>query len=121
MSETVTRRDPVPGRAHPRITFSQGFLLLGKVTQSLELDPNVKTVYTIGSGAGCDLQVTHDTVSEVHAVLFISHGQWWISDVSSGNGVKVNNQPANTLVMNRSYISHGDRIMLSREVSITVQ
>lgn len=40
----------------------------------------------IGRGAECDVQVSADVVSRVHAQLVFDEGHWWIEDRESTNG-----------------------------------
>jgi pSer/pThr/pTyr-binding forkhead associated (FHA) protein len=44
----------------------------------------------IGRGSGCGLQLPHHSVSEQHAVLRPSSGEWTLTDESSRNGTWVN-------------------------------
>jgi len=43
--------------------------------------------FTIGRGSGCALRVTDDVVSRTHCRVAWDHGQWWIEDLQSANGL----------------------------------
>ena len=45
---------------------------------------------TIGRGAGCDLIVRDTTVSREHAALVLRGDTWWILDLGSTNGTRIN-------------------------------
>lgn len=51
-----------------------------------------KSKITLGRDSGCDLIVNDDTVSARHASLAYHHGQWWLEDLGSTNGVIVNQE-----------------------------
>lgn len=61
---------------------------------------------TIGRDPGCDIPLLDDTVSARHAHLTYHHGQWWLEDLSSTNGTKLNN----TLITTPTVITSGDEI-----------
>ena len=44
----------------------------------------------IGRSSGCQLVLTHDTVSRRHAELFIEEGRWLLRDLDSSNGSWLN-------------------------------
>ena len=45
---------------------------------------------TIGRGAGCDLIVRDTTVSREHAALVLRGDTWWVLDLGSTNGTRIN-------------------------------
>jgi pSer/pThr/pTyr-binding forkhead associated (FHA) protein len=45
---------------------------------------------TLGRDPGCDIPLVDDTVSTRHAQLTYHHNQWWLEDLSSTNGTKLN-------------------------------
>jgi len=45
---------------------------------------------TLGRDPGCDIPLFDDTVSTRHAQLTYHHNQWWVEDLSSTNGTKLN-------------------------------
>ena len=47
---------------------------------------------TIARDPGCDFIMYDDTVSARHANLAYHHGQWWLEDLGSTNGVIVNQE-----------------------------
>lgn len=61
---------------------------------------------TIGRDPGCDIPLTADTVSARHAHLMYHHNQWWVEDLTSTNGTKLNN----TLVSIPTVITSGDEV-----------
>jgi len=46
--------------------------------------------YTIGREWGCDLTIGHPTVSRWHADLRPGAGGWWLADLGSLNGTRLN-------------------------------
>lgn len=61
---------------------------------------------TVGRDPGCDLPILDDTVSARHAHLTYHHNQWWLEDLSSTNGTKLND----TLITIPTVITSGDEI-----------
>ena len=49
-----------------------------------------KTRLTIGRDPSCDVEVSSSSVSHHHCVLFIHEGWWFVRDLNSKNGTKVN-------------------------------
>ncbi len=62
--------------------------LRGSVVQCLALEARCR----IGRGADCDIVLEDPLVSALHAVIEMDHGQLWIRDQASTNGVLVNGQ-----------------------------
>lgn len=62
---------------------------------------------TVGRIEGNDLVLNHPSVSRRHARLERRGADWWIVDLNSTNGVKVNGSPAT-----ESKIAGGDRILV---------
>ena len=60
----------------------------------------------LGRDAHCDIPLFDDTVSVRHARLSHHHGQWWLEDLGSTNGTKLNDDKVSipTVVIN------GDRV-----------
>jgi hypothetical protein len=56
----------------------------------LRLPPRQQLDYSIGRSPGCDLVVSDPTVSRVHAVLRCFGDQWFLVDLGSTNGSRVN-------------------------------
>lgn len=55
----------------------------------------LRTTATIGRTDGNDLVVNHPSVSRRHARLEPREGAWWIVDLASTNGIKVNGEAVN--------------------------
>jgi pSer/pThr/pTyr-binding forkhead associated (FHA) protein len=69
----------------------------------------------LGRDSHCDLPLPDDTVSTRHARLSHHHGQWWLEDLGSTNGTRLNQDKVSipTVVIN------GDQVECGK-VSITV-
>jgi len=46
----------------------------------------------LGRDSHCDLPLPDDTVSVRHARLAYHHGQWWLEDLGSTNGTRLNSE-----------------------------
>jgi hypothetical protein len=57
------------------------------------------------------LPLTESTVSRDHAAFVLRDGVWWVTDLGSTNGTKVNGTP-----VTEHALSHGDRIHLGEAV-----
>lgn len=55
----------------------------------LPLEP----VTVIGRHPSCTIQLDDAFISAEHAQLMWEHGRWWITDLKSTNGTRVNRQP----------------------------
>jgi len=64
------------------------------------------TLLTIGRGPNCDLVVDHRSVSRVHAKLHAVSGRFWIEDLGSSNGTRV--QGEQIAPGTRAAIGYGD-------------
>ena len=62
---------------------------------------------SIGRTDGNDLIVNHPSVSRKHAKIEERHGEWWVVDLKSTNGVKVNGE-----LINESRINAGDKLLI---------
>lgn len=60
----------------------------------------------IGRDPGCDIPLIEDTVSVRHAHLTYHHNQWWLEDLASTNGTRLNN----TTITQPTVITSGDVI-----------
>ena len=61
---------------------------------------------TIGRDPGCDIPLPEDTISARHAHLTYHHNQWWLEDLASTNGTKLND----TRITTPTVITSGDDI-----------
>ncbi len=94
----ITRRAPPleitihhPNGGTTRRTFYQRELLIGR-------DP------------ACDLPLPDETVSARHARISYHHGQWWLDDLGSTNGTRLNRLPLETSTV----LTSGDEIECGR-------
>ena len=69
----------------------------------------------IGRDPDCDCILSHSTVSAHHARLTFHHTQWWIDDLLSTNGTKINDEPLKTPTV----VVNGDTIKCG-QVEITI-
>ncbi len=107
MAQRSTPSLPVPPpprsrRAIPRLERVHGSLPYSFIAV-------MKPTFNIGRGRGNDLQLLDLSVSRQHARLRFANGVWYIQDLSSRNGIRVNNIPIRAARLNR-----GDRIILGR-------
>ena len=68
---------------------------------------DLKTDMSIGRTEGNDLVLNHPSVSRKHARLEGRDGRWWIVDLKSTNGVKVNGN-----LVTESAVHPGDKILI---------
>lgn len=71
--------------------------------------------FTIGTNRDCDLILYDEHASPRHAVISADAGGWWIEDMGSTRGVRVNGELRATMSLAR-----GDRIRLGRTEIIVV-
>jgi pSer/pThr/pTyr-binding forkhead associated (FHA) protein len=69
----------------------------------------------IGRDVDCECKLTHGTVSARHARLTFHHNQWWVDDLQSTNGTKLNGESLQTPTV----VVNGDTIKCG-ETSLTV-
>lgn len=104
----------------------QGMLLATKkvpgITISLSLADGTPFVrnfsqpeISLGRDPTCDIHLPDETVSARHARLIHHHGQWWIEDLGSTNGTRLNNDRLSTPAV----VTSGDQIECGR-ASLTI-
>ena len=71
--------------------------------------PLVRTTMTVGRRESCDICLKFQNVSSVHAELSFSSGVWFVRDMGSTNGIKVNGER----VLNRP-LRPGDEIAIAK-------
>ena len=54
--------------------------------------PLIQDVMTIGRRESCDIRLNYQNVSGTHAELSLKNGVWYLRDLGSTNGVKVNGE-----------------------------
>jgi pSer/pThr/pTyr-binding forkhead associated (FHA) protein len=65
----------------------------------------------IGRDSDCECKLTHGTVSARHARLTFHHAQWWLDDLQSTNGTKLNGEKLQTPTV----VVNGDTIQCGEE------
>ncbi|HVE73071.1 MAG TPA: adenylate/guanylate cyclase domain-containing protein [Thermoanaerobaculia bacterium] len=68
---------------------------------------DVRSELSIGRTEGNDLVLNHPSVSRKHARIEVRDNHWWIVDIKSTNGVKLNGN-----LITESQISAGDKILI---------
>jgi adenylate cyclase len=68
---------------------------------------DLKSGLSIGRTEGNDLVLNHPSVSRKHARIETRDGQWWLIDLKSTNGVKVNGN-----LISESEVGAGDKILV---------
>jgi len=61
---------------------------------------------TLGRDPACELTLPDETISVRHARLRYHHGQWWLEDLGSTNGTRLNR----SRVVTPTVVTSGDRI-----------
>ena len=64
----------------------------------------------LGRDPGCDIPLMDDTVSTRHAQLAYHHGQWWLEDLGSTNGTRLNKN----FVTMPTVLTSGDEIQCGK-------
>ena len=64
----------------------------------------------IGRGPSCDLNISDETVSSMHARLFYSLNQWWVEDCGSSNGSYLNE----LYLSSAAVLTQGDQLRLGK-------
>lgn len=55
-----------------------------------------QTEVVLGRDPDCEAPLPDETASARHARLSYHHGQWWLEDLDSTNGTRLNNMPVET-------------------------
>ena len=64
----------------------------------------------LGRDPGCDVRLSDPLVSARHALLSFHHGQWWLDDLGSSNGTRLNHEKVCTATV----LTTGDEIECGR-------
>lgn len=78
--------------------------------------PLLQSGYSLGRGTANDLRFDAGDLSTRHAQLSFDGTSWWISDLDSKNGVRVNGHPVKD-----HKLKHGDRIQLAQSVAFRLE
>ncbi len=69
-----------------------------------------QTEIVIGRDPNCDFTIQDELVSARHARIAYHHAQWWIEDLSSRNGTKLNQDP----ILTPTVIISGDLLQCGK-------
>ncbi len=70
----------------------------------------IQSEVTLGRDPICDIPIFEDTVSARHARLVFHHGQWWVEDLGSTNGTRLNQE----MVTLPTVLTSGDEISVGQ-------
>jgi len=84
------------GESSQTLNFAQGDIVIGR-------DPE------------CEIILDDATISAHHARLTYHHNQWWLEDLQSTNGTKINNETVQTatIIVNGDTIQCGQTVILA--------
>jgi FHA domain-containing protein len=71
----------------------QGSDILAGRGKDLDVHPLAKSRITLGRREDCDIQLRHQKVSSLHAIIHHGGGLLFVADASSKNGTQVNGHP----------------------------
>ena len=71
--------------------------------------PLLKQELLVGRRESCDIVLRFPNVSAHHCKLFVQGGYWYVRDLESKNGVKVNG-----IMVTQHYLTPGDELSISR-------
>jgi adenylate cyclase len=71
--------------------------------------PLIRENLTMGRRETCDIPLQFPNVSGLHCEVFFQDGFWWIKDLGSTNGIKVNG-----VKVPKKLLHPGDRITIAR-------
>jgi len=99
---------------------TQGTILAARKIPGINLNvqigeqPSTQRFFTqseilLGRDSHCDVPLPDDTVSTRHARLSHHHGQWWLEDLGSTNGTRLNKDKVSipTVVINGDEVECG--------------
>src|SRR5438067_1798552 len=66
---------------------------------------------TIGRGSGCGVQLALSDISRQHAMIRYRSGRYWVEDLQTLNGTRVNEQ----LIDRATSLNQGDRIRIGAQ------
>lgn len=106
---------------------AQGSMLAGRKIPGISLNVQaadqtpVQRYFTqsevlLGRDPHCDIPLLDDTVSKRHARLSYHHGQWWLEDLGSTNGTRLNQE----ILSIPTVIIGGDHIQCGKATFITI-
>jgi pSer/pThr/pTyr-binding forkhead associated (FHA) protein len=81
-------------------------LLIQADDESPQLTNFSQAEITIGRDPACECLLRDDAVSTHHARLAYHHSQWWVEDLGSKNGTKLNSE----VLTNPTVVISGDKI-----------
>jgi len=107
---------------------AQGSMLAGRKIPGITLNVQVadqtptqhyftQSEILLGRDSHCDIPLYEDTVSMRHARLSYHHGQWWLEDLGSTNGTRLNEETLSIPTV----IIGGDQIQCGKAASITIK
>jgi hypothetical protein len=112
LTPIMKKRVPQAGTSSRRQWLVQVKGPLGQRRHIVEFPPNIAQV-TLGSGGACRCQVSHASVSRLHAALVRrAHRGVYLVDLSSREGTYLNGER----VTNEVLLMDGDRISLGNKV-----
>ena len=96
---TATEPEPQPLAASEVETTARERRLLPEVLGELIAETDAKTYQltntrvTVGREPSCDIVINATSVSHHHCVMYLFEGWWYVKDLESRNGIKVNHKP----------------------------
>lgn len=97
-----TRGVSLAGRKAPSLNLS----ILGEGGENTARRAFQQTEIMVGRDPACDVLLDDDAISARHIHLSHHHGQWWVEDLGSTNGTRLNQAPLTTPTV----ITTGDQI-----------
>ncbi len=78
--------------------------------------PLIREQLTIGRRPSCDIRMPFPSISNVHCQLDFRDGYWFIRDLNSTNGIKVNG-----MRVQQKVLLPGDKLTIARKKHFTIQ